>query len=1123
MSNSSVHTATLRDLQVGDLSYALFLQHAPAGATDIAPKQLALLHILDAQINAVTVEASAGLHGTQPVAIVQDQNTIQLSCSCKHDKKHWCMHQAVAFYGLLEQRELRLFFVPSERQLHLVAKSKAFGSFTEEHVESHFELVLDEGAPKVIPLQRSLLTADDFQNDRFKQQLLPTVFDPEQQLNEKEFTFVLIQTSRMKRELTFKWCAGLSTAAGLPKAPITLENALDEVAHEENLARIKSFVALGILQQEYRFAEGNPIHNESLFDKEIQTVKQLRPLLSVTPLFELIDRNQRIKASNFQSVSLDFSTIELQLKVQQDREFYVIEGQALIEQQLHDIQTLVLDYHYFIRLGKKLVLIQNWHYFRVLSYLKAHHGKVVIHQTQFEQFQQEIITPLQEVLTVNYALNQPAKTTSRKQTQLTQIEERAVYFSQSEHFVHITPVVRYGDVDVPVLSKRKPLTLDASGKLFEITRSELVEQGLLEKILPLHPDFMEQLNRPFFYLHKKELIKDDWFIRANEALKAAEITVYGFKEISPVLLSDEPLAINIQLISGLDWFDVHLVAKHKNKRIGLQQIQKAIVQRKRFVSVGNGEHALLPEEWIARLEQFFYESDLVEHVLRFSKTKAPLLDEWFEKHEIDTEAQREIKRIGALLKSQSGVQTIRLSSNFKGQLRSYQQKGFDWLYHLHRGGLGGVLADDMGLGKTIQVLAFLQQLWDQHKGHYFIVAPNSLLFNWENEIERFTNIPVITYHGAKRTTNRKLKKGIVLTTYGTLLNDVHHFETEVMDVIVVDEAQFLKNPQSERYKALMKLQGKTKIALSGTPVENTTIDLFALLNFCNPGMLGNLKHFKDHYAFPIDKFQDSKRQRELKALIQPFILRRTKSEVAKDLPAKTEIVVRCELHPKQRQTYDVYKNQLRSQLLTHPDWTDGEQRLHVLQALMKLRQICNSPATLNEQDGDFGQDSAKVDELMRQLTQLVPQHKVLVFSQFVSMINYTHGRLEEEGIQALVLTGETKNRKSVIEQFQNDPSVGVLLLSLKVGGTGLNLTAADYVFLLDPWWNPAVEQQAIDRTHRIGQTRKVIAVRTISPDTIEEKILVLQERKRELAAEMIATDEEWFTRLDNSELMNLLT
>jgi non-specific serine/threonine protein kinase len=380
------------------------------------------------------------------------------------------------------------------------------------------------------------------------------------------------------------------------------------------------------------------------------------------------------------------------------------------------------------------------------------------------------------------------------------------------------------------------------------------------------------------------------------------------------------------------------------------------------------------------------------------------------------------------------------------------------------------------------------------------------------------------HHGGTRN-KAKLTDGsveVIITTYGTLRSDIKNFVEVQFDYVILDESQAIKNPTSKVTKAACLLNAGNKLCLSGTPLQNNTFDIYAQMNFLNPGMLGSVEYFKHNFSMPIDKFDEKEQKEHLRKFVFPFILRRTKEQVAKDLPEKQEMVLYCEMGTAQRKIYEAYRNDYRDKLMGLVE-EKGVQKaqLSILQGLMKLRQICDSPAIIK--DESYPNESVKLEELTREIAENIGEHKALVFSQFLGMLGLIREALTKLGIDHEYFDGSStiQEREKAIERFQNDPNCRVFLISLKAGGVGLNLTAADYVYIVDPWWNPAVEQQAIDRTHRIGQTKNIFAYRMICNDTVEDKILKLQDRKRSLAKELIS-DEDGFIKSLTKDDINYL-
>jgi SNF2 family DNA or RNA helicase len=509
--------------------------------------------------------------------------------------------------------------------------------------------------------------------------------------------------------------------------------------------------------------------------------------------------------------------------------------------------------------------------------------------------------------------------------------------------------------------------------------------------------------------------------------------------------------------------------------------------------------------------------------LRFSSTQAMLIDALLTGQE-DVEVDSGFLELRERMQNFAGVAPAVEPAGFKGELRGYQREGLGWLKFLEEFRFGGCLADDMGLGKTVQLLALIQdrKIADVQKRPSLIVVPKSLMFNWAHEIERFTpQLTHVEYTGLERHALRDdfPRRDIILTTYGTLRRDISLLQEIEFDYAVLDEAQTIKNAASQVAKACRLLKARHRLALSGTPIENHLGDLWSIFEFLNPGMLGRSSAFR----LSAGNNPDSDARRVLARGLRPFVLRRTKGQVATELPERMEETIYCRMGSRQRKLYSELRDHYRQSLLgIVREQGMNKSRMHVLEALLRLRQAACHPALLDEGSGD--EPFAKLEYLCPQLEELIDEgHKSLVFSQFTSMLAIVRRHLDARGIRYAYLDGKTRARKQVVEQFQGDPDCMVFLISLKAGGLGLNLTAAEYVFLLDPWWNPAVEAQAIDRAHRVGQTRQVFAYRLICQDTVEEKILELQSKKRELADAILEADNRLISELTTEDLEMLLS
>ncbi len=586
-------------------------------------------------------------------------------------------------------------------------------------------------------------------------------------------------------------------------------------------------------------------------------------------------------------------------------------------------------------------------------------------------------------------------------------------------------------------------------------------------------------------------------------------------------------AFRSELGSGVDWFELHGAAEYDGVEVKLPELLKAIQRGDNLVPLGNGSYGILPEQFLEKCGMLTGLGRVKDDHIRFTASQTGLLDVLLaarpeiQVDEIFSRARQELRRF-------EGIESVPQPEGFVGTLRGYQCEGLAWLYFLRRLGFGGCLADDMGVGKTPQVLALLEERCAARRagdtaGPSLAVVPRSLVYNWEQEAARFTpRLRVLDYTGTERERGGGGFAGydLVLTTYGTLRRDVALLQEYRFDYVILDEAQAIKNSESESAKAVRLLQANHRLAMSGTPIENHLGELWSIFEFLNPGMLGAASPFK---GASLLKNPDEDTRRLLAKALRPFILRRTKSQVAKELPEKTEQTVYCELDTPQRKLYDELREHYRQTLLGRVATQGmGKSKIQILEALLRLRQAACHPGLIDKKR--TGDTSAKLESLIPQLVEVMAEgHKALVFSQFTSMLSIVRNRLDQTGVVYEYLDGKTRDRQAHIERFQNDPDCKLFLISLKAGGVGLNLTAAEYVFLLDPWWNPAVEAQAIDRTHRIGQSQRVFAYRLIARDTVEEKVLELQQSKRELAEAIIGEDNRLVGNLKREDLELLLS
>lgn len=598
-----------------------------------------------------------------------------------------------------------------------------------------------------------------------------------------------------------------------------------------------------------------------------------------------------------------------------------------------------------------------------------------------------------------------------------------------------------------------------------------------------------------------------------------ELTAAGWQVEADGRLYRRARMTGMVIRSGIDWFELHGTVDFEGVELALADVWRAVSRGDTSIVLGDGTVGLLPEEWLGRHGLAAALGETSDDHVRFTRSQIGLVEAWLSTQPpVDCDAA--FAQARAALSEVERLAPKDPAPSFVGELRQYQREGLGWLEFLERCACGGCLADDMGLGKTVQVLAHLdvRRARGLQQAPSLVVVPRSLVFNWMDEASRFTpELRVVDHTGALRGREASTfdNADIVLVTYGTLRRDIGWFKDMLFDYVVLDEAHAVKNSSSESAKVVRLLQARHRLALSGTPVQNHLGELWSLFEFLNPGMLGASQAFARAMG---RKGLDDDTRENLTRAVRPFVLRRTKEAVAPELPARVEQIVHCAMDASQRKVYD--------KLLAHFRSTVGERvavsglsrsKIHVLEALLRLRQAACHPGLVGAEYSGAG--SAKLDVLFERLDEILQEgHRALVFSQFTRLLSYVREHLDARGVRYAYLDGRTRDREVRVKAFQEDETIGLFLISLKAGGLGLNLTGADYVFLLDPWWNPAIEAQAIDRAHRIGQTRPVMAYRLIARDTVEEKILLLQEQKRELSASIVPSDDGLVKQLSEADL-----
>lgn len=619
----------------------------------------------------------------------------------------------------------------------------------------------------------------------------------------------------------------------------------------------------------------------------------------------------------------------------------------------------------------------------------------------------------------------------------------------------------------------------------------------------------------------------DFLLHSIPLLTQAGFEIYGEENLKLGHINRNTATLRVSIASGIDWFDLKTFVEFGDQQISFHNVRKALKRGEHYVKLADGSVGQIPDEWLEKYKHLWNMAQETKDGFRLADVHLPLLDSLLE-DDASIQTPAELRERRERFRAFERIEPRALPSGFVGELRPYQKHGFDWLYFLRDYKFGGILADDMGLGKTVQVLTYLQSLQEQDGGKKetsLLVVPKSLIANWQRESEKFTpSLRFLEYMGNFRNKDTAIFNDydVILTTYGTMLRDVELLREYKFTYVILDESQAIKNPLAKSAKAARLLHAEHRLVMTGTPVENNTFELWSQFAFLNPGLLGNMDYFKSAFATPIEARGDEDAAKTLRKLVYPFILRRTKEQVAPELPPRTERIVYTDMDAAQKKLYAQTREKYRAELLGLIE-SEGmnDARFKILEGLLRLRQIAIHPALV---DKNYKGDAPKFEILLETLETLQAEgHKALVFSQFVETLKLIKRELDARKIKYVYLDGQTQNRQSRVDQFQNDPDYPFFLISLKAGGVGLNLTAADYVIHLDPWWNPAVEMQASDRAHRIGQDKPVFVYKIIARDTVEEKILQLQEKKRALVKNLISTEASFFKSLTREDVKALFS
>lgn len=903
---------------------------------------------------------------------------------------------------------------------------------------------------------------------------------------------------------------------GQLKAPFTQANPTDYMWKATRPEELKFYAAISKFQ--------------SFYDKSQADLEALELLFKNPARYDFYEHNhevsEKVNLKSINPVSISVPKVNFEIQIDKTNEHYITSGKLYLNEMPGDL----LDFE--VRLSQFLIRNHHWYLcvnsdlLNTIAYFIRHQNYIRLSHSSFEAFDRDVLSEMEIFSEVNRTYLKKVKP-SRLKNKGYDKPQKLIYLSDHGEYVGILPVMLYDDQEVPLRSKKQIYDYDKRGEQYLIPRNGDFEDRFHGMLIRQHPDFEEQLEEAldYYYLHKSKFLDENWFLKAFEEWKSNDIAILGFNELKGNKFNQNKARVNIEVTSGLNWFNTNIEVHFGRQKAPLKQIRKSVKNKSKYVELDDGTLGIIPSEWLDKFSAYFQSGSIENESLVIPKVNFSSIEQLFDDEMIDHQVKTELEDYRSKLSQLDKIELVKQPDELKATLRHYQIQGLSWLNFLDEFNFGGCLADDMGLGKTIQMIAFMLHLKKKHgKKTHLLVVPTSLIHSWETELNKFApSLSYLVQHGAERQSGTEDFENydLIITTYNLMVSDIGYLRHYEFGYVFLDESQNIKNTTSQRYKAARLLKSRNRIVLTGTPLENNTFDLYAQLSFACPGLLGTKTYFRHTWAVPIDKFKDRKSAQTLTDKVAPFILRRTKKEVAKELPEKTEVVISCEMGPEQRRVYDAYEKEFREYLSAQDNEEIDKHPMHVLRGITRLRQICNAPQLIGE-DKLNGETPAKIVALMEQLRSITGNHKVLVFSQFVGMLKMIEKELQGEKIGYTMLTGSTNDRAGVVKQFQEDDATRVFLISLKAGGTGLNLTAADYVFLVDPWWNPAVENQAIDRVYRIGQEKHVIAARLICPDTVEEKIQLMQEDKSHLAKKLVSDNQSFFKSMDKDGWINLL-
>ena len=1056
------------------------------------------------------------------------------SCDCQQEKTHpLCLHKTILLLQLYYNHGENYFDTIRNWDIEKNKLLAKYGFSLKDDLKNKFEFKYTNGKPFLKVLNSSILQSK-LVHDKVdveekivpvvKTKSIPLKLGMVLQINVVEFPNFKIDL--VEGEVDEK---GIYISKISKIDPNNFDN-MSEYKDEEKslLYLIKKFSKFELNKF---ITKNNPFQNiwENLVSEDINNqpleinqlsleyfypkVKILFDYMASKSTSYLLPAHKMFVTKNLQKIKIAKEFLELFIKIEYIKKIYIITPYIIINKKKIEIDKNEANTILFFYMNQTIYLWKDLQSLLDLCLLLNEPRE--IDQDNWDNYFNNNIAVLSKKYTIDF-----------KNIILEKNENIEPHFKliikELNDYILFEPEISYNQKVVEINNHQSNMLEFDKNKIQQIVRNVEFENKMLKYIFNLHPHFIKNSSANFVSLKVNEVLKNGWFYKFIENLKQKNVELIIEENVQTYRFNTSKPKTKINIISNINWFEANINVQFGEQQASVSDIKKMMEHNRQYIELKDGTIGILPEEWIKKYSLLFKMGKAENsNKIKINKLYFNIIDELYAQRD-EEELNFELNEKFELLKKTYQIKEVVPNTTLAELFRPYQLSGFQWLNYLSEVKWGGILADDMGLGKTIQSLSILQHfLHINNKLISLVVCPNTLLSNWKNEINKFTpNLSYYIHHGSNRTIPipNVQTYNIILTSFGTLRSDIKYFVEKKFDYIILDESQIIKNPISKISKAVSLLSSEHKLCLSGTPLQNNTYDLYAQMNFLNPNLLGSLEFFKREFAIPIDKHNSQEHKNNLKKIVYPFILRRTKEMVAKDLPEKLESIIYCDMNEEQRGIYEMYRLLYKEKIIDQIDSVGIKNaQLSILQGLMKLRQICDSPSILNESE-KYKPISIKVEELMGRLSENIIEHKVLVFSQFLGMLDLIRKNLEKNKIEFVYMDGKNTmvERTKSIQTFQEDIKCKVFLISLKTGGLGINLTAADYVYIVDPWWNPAVEQQAIDRTHRIGQTKNVFAFKMICSDTVEDKIIVLQERKKRLIKDIIS-DETSFVKTLNKE------